>query len=155
MASRDKVISVRELEVENTLLLYAGDRGIIKRIELERVSESETTYNFEVADFHTYYVGENGLLVHNKCVEPIGPENPLTGKPNSTALRWANNGKIYSATTYDEMGRQVARLDFYGSEHFVRGVGKIIPHVHTFSYWNGFMNSGKVLTLLQYMGGSL
>ena len=155
VASHERFISARELEVGNTLLLSTGECGIIERIELERVSEPETTYNFEVADFHTYYVGENGLLVHNKCVEPIGPENPLTGKPNSTALRWANNGKIYSATTYDEMGRQVARLDFYGSEHFVRGVGKIIPHVHTFSYWNGFMNSGKVLTLLQYMGGLL
>jgi hypothetical protein len=24
-------------------------------------------YNFEVEDFHTYYVGELGLWVHNKC----------------------------------------------------------------------------------------
>ena len=55
--------------------------------EIGRVSDLETTYNFEVADFHTYYVGVNGLLVHNTCVEPIGPENPLTGRPNSTALR--------------------------------------------------------------------
>ena len=67
MESHDKVISARELEVGNTLLLSTGECGIIKRIELERVSEPETTYNFEVADFHTYYVGENGLLVHNTC----------------------------------------------------------------------------------------
>jgi hypothetical protein len=26
---------------------------------------NETTYNFEVEDFHTYYVGENGTCVHN------------------------------------------------------------------------------------------
>ena len=36
--------------------------------EIGGVSDLETTYNFEVADFHTYYVGVNGLLVHNKCV---------------------------------------------------------------------------------------
>ncbi|WP_294100003.1 polymorphic toxin-type HINT domain-containing protein [uncultured Ruminococcus sp.] len=24
-------------------------------------------YNFEVEDFHTYFVGENGIFVHNWC----------------------------------------------------------------------------------------
>ncbi|MFR1246465.1 MAG: polymorphic toxin-type HINT domain-containing protein [Oscillospiraceae bacterium] len=24
-------------------------------------------YNFQVADYHTYYVSDNGVLVHNKC----------------------------------------------------------------------------------------
>lgn len=28
----------------------------------------EVTYNFEVADYHTYYVGECNVLVHNKCI---------------------------------------------------------------------------------------
>lgn len=33
-----------------------------------------TVYNFEVDEFHTYYVGEEGIWVHNQCdvrVEPI------------------------------------------------------------------------------------
>lgn len=29
--------------------------------------EPITVYNFEVEDFHTYFVGNNGLLVHNHC----------------------------------------------------------------------------------------
>ena len=33
------------------------------------------TYNFEVADFHTYFVGEDGVLVHNGKPTP-GPINP-------------------------------------------------------------------------------
>lgn len=55
--SHDKVISARELEVENTPLLYAGNRGIMERKEIGRVSAPETTYNFEVADYHTYLSG--------------------------------------------------------------------------------------------------
>ena len=35
---------------------------IIEELEIE-----EVTYNFEVEDFHTYYVGENSVLVHNDC----------------------------------------------------------------------------------------
>lgn len=29
--------------------------------------ESIVVYNFTVADNHTYFVGESGMLVHNKC----------------------------------------------------------------------------------------
>ena len=28
-----------------------------------------TVYNFEVADFHTYFVGDDSLLVHNMCAK--------------------------------------------------------------------------------------
>ena len=32
-----------------------------------REGKSRTAYNFEVAEFHTYYVSEKNVLVHNKC----------------------------------------------------------------------------------------
>ena len=34
---------------------------------METLETAETTYNFEVADFHTYYVTETNVLVHNRC----------------------------------------------------------------------------------------
>ena len=43
----------------------------IDSISIETLSTPETTYNFEVADYHTYYVCESGVLVHNRC-ETIG-----------------------------------------------------------------------------------
>lgn len=69
VASRERFIPARELEVGNTLLLYAGDRGIIEGKERGGVSEPETTYNFEVTDFHTYYVveiGDKQILWHSQ-----------------------------------------------------------------------------------------
>ena len=39
----------------------------IDSITIETLSTPETTYNFEVADYHTYYVCECGVLVHNRC----------------------------------------------------------------------------------------
>ena len=30
-------------------------------------------YNFQVEDYHTYYVGENSILVHNDCPEGKAP----------------------------------------------------------------------------------
>ncbi len=31
------------------------------------MDEPVATYNFEVQDYHTYYVGSEGILVHNAC----------------------------------------------------------------------------------------
>ena len=31
------------------------------------INEPMTVYNFEVEDWHTYYVSDNGILVHNSC----------------------------------------------------------------------------------------
>jgi RHS repeat-associated protein len=39
---------------------------------VDRHSELTTVYNFEVEGFHTYFVSDLGLLVHNTCY--IGPE---------------------------------------------------------------------------------
>lgn len=40
---------------------------IIEAIEVEKLAVPQTTYNFEVADFHTYYVSDCKILVHNRC----------------------------------------------------------------------------------------
>ncbi len=44
-----------------------GERVILELVQHEILESPVTTYNFEVADFHTYYVGETDVLVHNKC----------------------------------------------------------------------------------------
>ena len=40
--------------------------AVIKSVTV--VERSETVYNFEVAEAHTYYVGTDEVLVHNDCV---------------------------------------------------------------------------------------
>ena len=41
----------------------------LKQKDIEELEVEEETYNFEVEDFHTYYVGENSVLVHNICTK--------------------------------------------------------------------------------------
>lgn len=53
--------------------LYAGDRLLnadgrvltVENITFETAEAPVKVYNFQVEDFHTYHVGENGVLVHN------------------------------------------------------------------------------------------
>jgi hypothetical protein len=37
-------------------------------------------YNFQVEDYHTYYVGENGVWVHNAQCKPRSPKSDLVDK---------------------------------------------------------------------------
>ena len=62
-------VEAEDLKISDKLLLSSGKRVIIEKLEVETVETAETTYNFEVADFHTYYISESNVLVHNDCVK--------------------------------------------------------------------------------------
>lgn len=52
-----------------------------------------TVYNFEVEDFHTYYVGKDGVWVHNKNMQ-VNLSNggvPLTAELENNIFRFSSN----------------------------------------------------------------
>ena len=83
-----KWITAKELKKDDKLLLSDGSYGIIKSIKVEKLSEPETTYNFEVADFHTYFVGTNEVLVHNACLKFDNVEIRQANKADFTDEAW-------------------------------------------------------------------
>ena len=62
-------VSAKDLSVGDILRLSDGALILVSAISIEKLEQPETTYNFEVEDFHTYYVGESEVLVHNKCLQ--------------------------------------------------------------------------------------
>jgi len=71
-----------DLLENDSVLMYNDCTASLIRKEIEELEVEETTYNFEVADYHTYYVGENSLLVHNECAfqEIVDDPTSLWGK---------------------------------------------------------------------------
>ena len=61
----EKWVSACKLKSGDKVLLSDGKYGIIVSVKIEEFEIPETTYNFEVEDFHTYFVGENPVCVHN------------------------------------------------------------------------------------------
>ena len=61
----EKWVSACDLKPGDKVLLSDGKYGIVEKTVCIQLSVPETTYNLEVSDFHTYYVGENPVLVHN------------------------------------------------------------------------------------------
>jgi hypothetical protein len=52
------------------LYLATGETTQVKGYWVEKLEQSIQVYNFEVADWHTYYVSEYDVLVHNSCQGP-------------------------------------------------------------------------------------
>lgn len=62
------VIGKGWINTENLLpgdLIETYDEGYVTVYGINKTKRTEKTYNFIIADFHTYYVTENNILVHN------------------------------------------------------------------------------------------
>jgi RHS repeat-associated protein len=56
------------------LELVTADGAPVEVISVLATDRTADTYNFEVEGFHTYFVGETGVWVHNDCLRPLyGP----------------------------------------------------------------------------------
>ena len=58
-------IKAGELIVGDELLDVNGNILLVENFDVELTDKPVKVYNFQVEDFHTYYVGKNGILVHN------------------------------------------------------------------------------------------
>lgn len=60
------------LRAGDILVTLNGEKVILELVQHEILENPVSTYNFEVSDFHTYYVGNNEILVHNTCANVLG-----------------------------------------------------------------------------------
>ena len=67
-------VAAGDLEIGDTLVTAVGNKVEVTELELENLAEPISVYNLEVADFHTYFVGEYGVLVHNYKNEELDLE---------------------------------------------------------------------------------
>ena len=54
-----------ELKEGDKLTLITGERVFVQSVVVERCKKPVKIYNFEVEDFHTYYVGHESVLVQD------------------------------------------------------------------------------------------
>ena len=60
-------IRAKDLKAGDIILLLDGTQARIESVESEQLDKPVKVYNFEVEDYHTYFVGRDGWLVHNVC----------------------------------------------------------------------------------------
>ena len=72
-----------QLRAGDILVLVNGEYVVVEKVQHEILEAPVTVYNFQVEDYHTYYVA-NGVLVHNVC------KAKSSIKQNSSLVKEAN-----------------------------------------------------------------
>ncbi len=65
-------VAADELKIGDRLELQNGADAFIETVRHEKLETPIQVYNFEVEDFHTYYVGSDCILVHNVSAKSKG-----------------------------------------------------------------------------------
>lgn len=68
------------LRAGDILVTVNGEYVVVEKVQHELLENPETTYNFEVEGFHTYFVGDTEVLVHNECGAAKKAQLPTKGK---------------------------------------------------------------------------
>ncbi len=80
-------VSAKDLEAGDVLTLSDGSTAVISKVYGEKLENPVIVYNFEVEDYHTYYVTDMGVLVHNAHCTVTGSESGSnTNRNNRLAL---------------------------------------------------------------------
>ena len=157
----------------DTVLLANGKEGKVERVEIEFLTEPVTVYNFEVKDWHCYFVGEAGVLVHNE--KPICKEAPKiaasaggkTGEGENISIRKSEHASIRSGqgrnvnTAINDInksspskiylqddGRIVVKGD-KGRVHILESDGEIVTTMNKVTNFNDRVSSGRYRPLTE------
>jgi RHS repeat-associated protein len=107
-------IEAGELAGGDVLRLYTGELKIVDKVEIEVFDKAVKVYNFEVEDWHTYYVSDEAVLVHN--AKNYNQKGNKGGKGNNSGKgntsKGTNTNKAaedlgYTKTNYRSHGQPV------------------------------------------------
>ena len=89
-------VAAKELVVGDKLELQDGGDAYVDAITTKQFEEPVKVYNFEVEDFHTYFVGLSCVLVHNMCAK-AKKSNTGRGNKQTRLKQLADDDKLSSA----------------------------------------------------------
>ena len=101
-----------------------GNKLHLEKKNKEHLSEPVTVYNFAVEDYHTYFVGENDVLVHNMCATsnhsesiPLNQVNKMNTPDQSALIKLAKEAKSNGGATIDDAKTLIGWAKEYGVKY--------------------------------------
>ena len=121
--------SAAALRAGDQLVALNGELVIVEQVQHELLETPIKVYNFEVEDFHTYFVGNAPVLVHNTC-EKIGKQ-----KGNAPWSNQAQNKQFNDIVKQYGLSKKEARIlhDYisgqgYGRKEIIEELLAIFPN---------------------------
>ena len=109
-------VAAIELEEGDILRTSDGDIKTVKDVAIEYLDEPELIYNLEVEGYHTYFVSDENVLVHNDC-------------PSATNIKAGKNFKSHfidhKKLLEEVTGKKYSKYKTHGQE-FLDDIGKVI-----------------------------
>ena len=131
-----------QLRAGDRLQLLNGEYIVVEQVQHELLESPETTYNFEVEDFHTYYVGEEPVLVHNECT----PSNSKNYSPEAIADKYNITVEQYHKQVKPEILRQAPpKTHVVGNNPNIM-LNKVGEIGYQGAKGRGFQNTGLIMS---------
>ncbi len=102
-------IDAGNLLVGDKLISVNGDDLIVENYYIELTEEPVSVYNFQVEDFHTYFVGYSAVWVHNRCIGENGTQT-------SSTTTWQNGSTERLDVENAAPGRRNGNLHYHDSK---------------------------------------
>ena len=123
-------VSAIQLRAGDILLQYNGDYLVVEQVQHEILEGSITVYNFEVQDFHTYYVSQQAMLVHNRCPW-------YSVRESSKAWNTVKNFNKTQMETYEKVLQKIARNETSGLNVHMLSTGEYAADIAGFGKGRG------------------
>ena len=130
--------------------MVSAQAEVLEQVQHEILEAPVATYNFEVEGFHTYYVGENDIFVHNKCFR--GRLKDLTKYTDEMAEGFDAH-HVFPQKFADEFSKIGVKYDNAKFGSWVdEGIHRGFSHEYNLD-WDTFLHSvdGKLPTKSQTM----
>jgi hypothetical protein len=99
-----------------------GDTQRVMLLEHQRPESDIEVYNIEVEDWHTYYVSDLGVLVHNKATGPFKKPTSGTGKEKANDIpSWAEGQRPYVGENGDTFAKRLLNERYGVGKYKKRG----------------------------------
>ena len=127
------------LRAGDILVLLNGEYVVVEKVQHEILETPVTVYNFQVEDYHTYYVS-SGILVHNTC------------RGNAVKKAWKNEQELVRTTGQGTRNWTPAQMKELLNTGKVKGfVGHHMKSVKGFPNLAGEPNNIQFLTRAEHL----
>ena len=100
-------VNAGELAVGDELLDSNKNILLVENFDVELTGKPVTVYNFQVEDFHTYFVGTSQIMVHNSdCPSYMNEDGGSTDLDNLVSQRSDSNRAVKNTDNYRSMERE-------------------------------------------------
>lgn len=116
----DVWVTADSLRKDDLVLTYDGSYASVQNVEIYKCDNTKV-YNFTVENNHTYYVGDEGILVHNECTTLQSKRNKAVSEAWKSEREAIQNGTSkynWSPSQMQEILKG-GKLSGYAGHHIV------------------------------------